>query len=51
MSDPNFRAGPRGFLPPGRGSSFPIQGFLDPERRRLLSLEEVRSILRPEGET
>ena len=28
-----------------------IQGFLDPSRRRLLSLQEVRSILRPEGET
>ncbi len=28
-----------------------IQGFLDPDRRRLLSLEEVRSILKPEGET
>ena len=28
-----------------------VQGFLDPSRRRLLSLEEVRSILRPEGET
>lgn len=28
-----------------------IQGFLDPSRKRLLSLEEVRSVLRPEGET
>jgi len=28
-----------------------IQGFMDPSRRRLLSLDEVRSILRPEGET
>jgi len=28
-----------------------VQGFLDPGRKRLLSLEEVRSILKPEGET
>ncbi|HRZ90992.1 MAG TPA: transcriptional regulator, partial [Spirochaetia bacterium] len=28
-----------------------VQGFLDPSRSRLLSLEEVRSVLRPEGET
>ena len=28
-----------------------IQTFVDPERKRLLSLEEVKAILRPEGET
>lgn len=28
-----------------------VQGFLDPSRSRLLSLDEVREILKPEGET
>jgi hypothetical protein len=28
-----------------------VQGFLDPSRTRLLSLDEVREILKPEGET